>query len=126
MRGRQDLGARSAGHAPQTCAHVQLAVEGRSRGRKGETPQPRLEDKKARAHNRATVLHPVTLSQTRGRRGAERLRARQSTLRQSPHPASAPVGQHGRLYGCRNSPAAEASVVMSHRQDMPKRSAGPS
>ena len=64
------MGARSAGHAPQTCAHVQLAVEGRSRGRKGETPQPRLEDKKARAHNRATVLYPVTLSQTRGRRGA--------------------------------------------------------
>jgi len=85
------LAARNAGHAPQTCAHVQLAVERRSRGRKGEIPQPR---------------HPgVALSQTRGRRGAERFRARQSTLRQSPHPAPAPVGRHGSLYGCRHSPA---------------------
>jgi hypothetical protein len=91
MRGRQDLAARNAGHAPQTCAHVQLAVERRSRGRKGEIPQRR---------------HPgVALSQTRGRRGAERFRARQSTLRQSPHPAPAPVGRHGSLYGCRHSPA---------------------
>jgi len=85
------LAARNAGHAPQTCAHVQLAVERRSRGRKGEIPQPR---------------HPgVALSQTRGRRGSERFRARQSTLRQSPHPAPAPVGRHGSLYGCRHSPA---------------------
>jgi hypothetical protein len=85
------LAARNAGHAPQTCAHLQLAVERRSRGRKGEIPQPR---------------HPgVALSQTRGRRGAERFRARQSTLRQSPHPAPAPVGRHGSLYGCRHSPA---------------------
>ena len=85
------MAARNAGHAPQTCAHVQLAVERRSRGRKGEIPQPR---------------HPgVALSQTRGRRGAERFRARQSTLRQSPHPAPAPVGRHGSLYGCRHSPA---------------------
>ncbi len=52
------MAARNAGHAPQTCAHVQLAVERRSRGRKGEIPQRR---------------HPgVALSQTRGRRGAER------------------------------------------------------
>ena len=85
------MAARNAGHAPQTCAHVQLAVERRSRGRKGEIPQPR---------------HPgVALSQTRGRRGSERFRARQSTLRQSPHPAPAPVGRHGSLYGCRHSPA---------------------
>ena len=85
------MAARNAGHAPQTCAHVQLAVERRSRGRKGEIPQRR---------------HPgVALSQTRGRRGAERFRARQSTLRQSPHPAPAPVGRHGSLYGCRHSPA---------------------